>query len=504
METHPWHRFYGSWTPASLDYGDATLVSQLAETVATRPDRIALRYVDQVVTYASLDHEIDRLAAALAQLGVRPGAFVALALPNRPEHVIAFYAVLRLGATVVEHNPQFTAHELAPMVADHGARVAITAGPAVAIFQDLAEIEHVINVDDDWNEFLSRGTELPERATVTKTDVALILYTSGTTGTPKGAMLTHGNLAANALQMAAWRLPEEHPQALAVLPLFHSYGLTMSLTVGILSGATITLLPAPRMEFILSALSAHPPTWMPAVPTIYQRVMSAAPKAHGIKQAIYGAATLPAATVAEWEKLTGGILVEGYGLTEAAPVVACNPLNEHRRAGCIGLPMPDTEVRISPESGELLVRGPQVFAGYLHNEEATRAAFEDGWLRTGDVATQDADGFLTLHARLKETIITGGFNVYPAEVENVLTAHPALSDAAVLGRPREDGSEDVLACIVIKSDGAHSAPTDDELRAWCHSMLARYKVPRSFVRVDDLGRDALGKLRRRSVAERFL
>ncbi|WP_311518476.1 AMP-binding protein [uncultured Corynebacterium sp.] len=507
--SQPWHRFYGEWTPTSLDYGNATLLSQLAETIAAHPERVALRYMGEELSYAQLDAEINRAASALSARGVQRGDFVALALANRPAHVIAFYAALRLGAAVVEHNPQFTTHELTPMVAHHGARVAIAQGPAVGIFRELPQLEHVIDADADWEDFLAEGKKQTPRAEVNKDDLALILYTSGTTGTPKGATLSHGNLAANALQMAHWRLPEEHPQAMAVLPLFHSYGLTMSLTVGVVTGASISLVPAPRLELILAAIAAAPPTWLPAVPTVYQRIVDAAPELPKIAQAISGAATLPSATIGQWETQAHGFLVEGYGLTEAAPVVTCNPLNEHRRAGCIGIPMPDTQVRIDPDTGELLVRGPQVFSGYLHNPEATRTAFQDGWLRTGDLATQDADGFITLRARLKETIITGGFNIYPGEVEEVLLSHPVLADAAVIGRPRPDGSEDVVACIVLASaqPGAPAdaaQPTQEELREWCRGQLARYKVPREFIIVPDLGRDGLGKLRRRAVAERFL
>ncbi|HAT1173677.1 TPA: long-chain fatty acid--CoA ligase [Corynebacterium striatum] len=549
-----WLQHYAEWTPHSIDYGDTTLVDIYTNNLAVNAANPATYFFGKTMTYADLDAQVRAAAASLKAFGIRPGDNVAILLPNCPQHLIAFYAITRLGATVVEHNPQYTAHELESLFQDHGARVAIAWDKAACTLEklrDVTNLETVISVNmiDEmpplqrlalklpfpplkakrealsadapntvpWSTFIStaiggdgRRMKFPE---VSKDDIALILYTSGTTGKPKGAQLSHGNLAANALQVDAWApdLGRGHEHFMAVLPMFHSYGFTMSITLGILAGAEIILLPSPQLPLIMDILKKHTPTWFPAVPTIYEKVLAAAKEegveVNGIRYAISGAATLPVHTVSEWETDTGGTLVEGYGLTEASPVVTCNPLTDARRAGHIGLPFPDTEVRIAnPDNldetqpdgveGELLVRGPQVFPGYLHNEEATAATFHNGWFRTGDMAVMDEEGFIRLVSRIKEMIITGGFNVYPAEVEAIINQHPDVVNVAVVGRPRHDGSEDVVACVILR-EGAALDP--EGLKDFCRERLTRYKVPRTFYHFEHLASDQLGKIRRREV-----
>ena len=505
---------------ADIHYG-ATLTDFLASAVARFPQRPATYFAGHTLTYSELDAQVAAAAGALREMGVRPGDRVALLLPNCPQHVVAFFAILRLGAVVVEHNPRYTAHELTPLLAHHGARVAIAwedIAPTVS-----AQVETTITVSLSEPLPLNGTPVDPHPAALA--DAALILYTSGTTARPKGVALTHGNLAANCLQLETQApLRPGHERFLAALPMFHSYGLTMSVLLAVRCAAEIILLPAPHTDAVTKALTARRPTWMPGVPTIYERAMAATPAAAdtaasdapadlgGVRYSISGAASLPSRIIEPWEARTGGMLVEGYGLTETSPVLTINPLDDSRRAGTIGLPLPDTQLRIGDphdlsrtqpdgEAGEILARGPQVFGGYLADAPATAAAFHDGWFRTGDMGVREPDGHIRLVGRIKEIIITGGFNVYPGEVEEALTSHPDIAQAAVVGLPRSDGSEDVAACVVLAPGAQLHEPA---LRDHCRGLLARYKVPQRFFAMETLAADQLGKLRRRDVQRDLL
>lgn len=495
---------------SDLEY-EATLTDFLATAVDNFPHRPATFFGGETLSYAELDTRIAAAAGALREMGIRPGDRVALVLPNSPQHLIAFFAVLRLGAVVVEHNPQYTAHELTPLFAHHGASIALVWDQVAAVVDGLAST--VIPVSLEAPLPLS-GAPVPHRQAALA-DAALILYTSGTTGQPKGVVLTHGNLASNCIQLEAQvDLRPGHERFLATLPMFHSYGLTMSVLLAMRCAAEIVLLPSPRPAAVVSALAQRRPTWMPGVPTIYERAMNeqaAEPAADlgGVRYAISGAASLPARIIEPWQDRTGGMLVEGYGLTEASPVLTINPLGEGRRVGTIGKPLADTDLRIGdpgdldrsqPDGtpGEILARGPQVFAGYLDNPAATREAFHGEWLRTGDMGVREADGHFRLVGRIKEVIITGGFNVFPSEVEHALLSHPAVGQAAVAGVPRADGSEDVAACLVLQPGATFDA---EALREHCRGLLARYKVPRHFVVQEELPTDQLGKLRRHQVQD---
>ena len=303
---------------------------------------------------------------------------------------------------------------------------------------------------------------------------------------------------------------------LAALPMFHAYGLTMNVTLGVFIGGEIILLPAPDLKLIMKVMKKNTPTWLPGVPALYERIVEAAETAgidiSGVRNSFCGASTLPTRTVERWERYTGGLLVEGYGLTETSPIIVGNPMTPTRRPGYVGVPFPDTEVRIADpdnldvtmpdgQEGEVLVRGPQVFQGYLNQPEATEKSFHDGWYCTGDVGVMEPDGFIRLVARIKEVIITGGFNVYPGEVEEALMAHPDVADATVVGMPRSDGSESVVAAITL----AEGAALDPEgLKEHCREMLTRYKVPRRFYHFDEMPRDQIGKIRRREVRDQLV
>lgn len=560
FETKAWLNYYGEWTPHSLDYEDTTLLDVYDNNLAINADKSATYFFGRSQTYGDLDKQVRSAAAGLRALGVRPGDRVAIILPNCPQHVAAYFAVLKLGAIVVEHNPLYTAHELEGPFKDHAARVAIVWDKAAATLEKLRRttpLETIVSVNMidampkskqillslplpmiakkrealtapaphsiPWDALTGSalggtGDDIASDISVSKDSVAVILYTSGTTGAPKGAQLTHGGLFANLLQGKAWvkGLGDQDERMLAALPFFHAYGLTIVLNLAVYVGAEMELLPAPQIPLVMQIMKKRTPTWVPGVPTLYQKIVEAAQKEgisiSGIRNSFSGASTLPVQTVEQWEKLTGGLLVEGYGLTETSPIIVGNPMNSNRRPGYVGIPFPDTEVRIgNPENldetmpdgseGEVLVRGPQVFAGYLNNPEATANSFHKDWYRTGDVGVMEEDGFIRLVARIKEVIITGGFNVYPLEVEEVLQTHPDVDDCAVVGLPREDGSESVVAAITLM-EGAALDP--EGLKAFCRERLTRYKVPRTFYHFEDLPRDQMGKIRRREVQEQLV
>jgi long-chain acyl-CoA synthetase len=536
--------------PLHLDYGDGTVLDLWEGSAQGHPDRPALDFLGRSWTYAEVDDEVRRVAGGLHALGVRPGDNVALVMPNCPQNVIAFFAVLRLGATVVEHNPLYTTEELRLPFLDHGARVAIVWDKVVPVIEALrhgSALEHVVAVDMTtrlpWRKRLALRLPIAKaraaRDQLTapapgavpwsvlstaapldgshprpgKDDVALLLYTSGTTGVPKGVPLLHRNLVANVVQGRAWvpGLVEGEETFLVALPLFHAYGVTVSVLLGVALAARLVLLPKPETGLIMDAIAREVPSFVPAVPPLYQRIVDEAERRkvsiRGIRYALSGAMPLPAALVERWEAATGGLLVEGYGLTETSPVIVGNPMTRSRRAGAIGVPFPDVEIRIADpddldrdvpqgERGELLVRGPQVFPGYRGLPEETAAAFHDGWFRTGDVVTMSPDGFLTIVDRIKEIIITGGFNIYPSEVEAVLRTHAGVLDVAVVGLPHEDGGEEVVAAVVLV-EGVPVLP--DELRAHSRESLTAYKVPRRVVFVDELPTNPMGKVVRREV-----
>ncbi|TFD60932.1 long-chain fatty acid--CoA ligase [Cryobacterium suzukii] len=548
-----WVKNYQPGVPAEIELPTESLVAMLERSVAEAGTHPALEFFGRRTSYTELGDQIDRAAEGLRRLGVLAGDRVALILPNCPQHVVAFYAVLRLGAVVVEHNPLYTSRELRHQFEDHQARVVIAwdkATDAVREFPADIEIDHVVSVNlltafpalkrlalhlpvkslresraaltgpapgtMSWKKLLAFGVIDSEHPRPSVDDLAAIQYTSGTTGTPKGAMLTHFNLYSNALQGEAWMHGAQYRKEIfyAILPMFHAFGMTLYLTYGIRKQGLLVLFPKFEPGLILAAMKKSPATVYCAVPPIYERTALAA-KEKGIslrscKYCISGAMNLPDHVVELWESVSGGLLVEGYGMTESSPVALGNPFHASRRTGTIGVPFPSTLMKVvdlddpstevpAGQPGELLLKGPQVFQGYWNNpEETAKTLLPNGWLRTGDIVTVDEDGFTTIVDRAKELIITGGFNVSPSEVEAVLRLHPSVSDAAVIGRPLERGGEMVVAAIELKA----GATLDEEaLRAHCREHLAAYKIPRRIVQIENTPRSMLGKVLRKQVRE---
>jgi long-chain acyl-CoA synthetase len=550
----PWLASYAPDVPHEIDLPGGSLVDIVDRSVDRFPGGIALDFLGAETSYRELGDLVARAAQGLADAGVRAGDPVAIVLPNCPQHVVAFYAVLRLGAVVVEHNPLYTPRELQHQFEDHGARTVIAWDKSVAAIQALPDAvrpERVVSVDVTramplrtrlllrlpvakarasraaltahvagtipWERVVAAGPLPTEHPRPAAEDLAVILYTSGTTGTPKGAELTHLNLGANAAQARAWTptIPRDGTSVVyAVLPMFHAYGLTLCLTFAMSMGSRLVLFPRFEPDLVLQAIRRHPPTFLPAVPPIYARLREAAAakgvSLAGISISISGAMALPKSIVVPWEEQTGGWLVEGYGLSECSPVITADPVGDMRRPGTVGLPLPSTEVRVvdpedptadrpTGEAGELLVRGPQVFRGYHRRPEETAAALLDGgWFRTGDIVTIDADGFVRIADRIKELIITGGFNVSPSEVEEAVRELEGVRDAAVVGIPRHDGDEEVVAAVVLE-EGARL--DEAAARAELRDRLTAYKVPRRIVVLDELPTSLLGKVLRRKVRE---
>ncbi|MEX0151397.1 long-chain-fatty-acid--CoA ligase [Microbacterium sp. LMI1-1-1.1] len=549
----PWTNSYADGVPVDLDEQTGSLLDIVDASARDYPDAPALEFFGRETSYTALSEQIARAAAALAAHGVRAGDPVALVLPNCPQHIVAFYAILRLGAVVVEHNPLYTARELRKQFEDHGAKHAVVWSKVVATVQDFpADLRLRTLVSVDVTRAMPLRTRLALRLPVAKarearaalteptsgavawedlvghdplpathprpvaSDLAIIQYTSGTTGAPKGAMLTHANLLANAAQARAWTPSIVRGQGCvvyAVLPMFHAYGLTLCLTFAMSMGARLVLFPKFDPDLVLAVTKRHPATLLPLVPPIAERLLAAAREKgvslEGTQVAISGAMALPHEVVVPFEAATGGYLVEGYGLSECSPVLMANPVADNRVPGTVGLPLPGTECRVvDPEDpridvepgarGELLVRGPQVFSGYYGKPDETEAVFVDGWFRTGDIVTIDDGGFVRVVDRIKELIITGGFNVAPTEVENVLRQHPGVADVAVVGLPSEHSGEEVVAAVVPSTPGELDV---EAVRTFARGILTPYKVPRRIVLVDELPRSLIGKVQRRQVRE---
>jgi long-chain acyl-CoA synthetase len=554
----PWLAAYAPGVPAEIVPPTQSLVGMIEESAETYRDAVALDFFGATTSYRQLGAQINRAAEGLRDLGVRPGDRVALVLPNCPQHIVAFYAVLRLGAIVVEHNPLYTERELRHQFEDHRARIAIVwdkVADTILHFPRDLEVKTVIAVDLTaamprrqrlllrlpiakartaraaltsghpgdavirWRTVVSAKPLPAQHPRPQLADTAVLQYTSGTTGSPKGAVLSHRNLRANAAQGEAWvpGLRRGREVFYAILPMFHAYGLTLCLTFAMSMGARLVLLPKFDENLVLDAMKRTPATFLPAVPPIYQRLVVAAQQRgislRSIRFAISGAMSLPVDTVTAWENASGGTLVEGYGMTETSPVAVGNPMGPTRRPGTVGVPFPSTEIRVVDpdntsvdrgidEDGELLLRGPQVFAGYWNRpQETADVLLPDGWLRTGDVVRVSADGFVTIVDRVKELIITGGFNVAPSEVEDALRAHPDVQDVAVVGLPHPGSGETVAAAVVL----APGRDLDAEaLRTHCREQLSAYKVPRTVIEVDDLPRSLIGKVLRKKVREQLI
>lgn len=508
-----------------------SLATVLEDSSHNHPDRVALVQGDRHLTYREVDEQARRLAHHLTQRGIGPGDRVAVACPNLVEFPVAYYGILKAGAVVVPMNVLMKADEIRYYLTDSSAKALICfAGTSEldlgvqgrAAFDAVDTCEHFILigeadgvVGEDFATALSSADPSFESVIRSESDTAVILYTSGTTGQPKGAELTHANLVLNALGCnRLFQYSDERPDTMLVcLPLFHTFGATVLMNAGFASGSTLVLVPRFTGEVALDLMVEHGVTFFAGVPTMYWALLNALSPAHDVdairahmRVAVSGGASLPVQILEDFRERLGVGILEGYGLSETSPVATFNHLGRPSKPGSIGQAIWGVEVRVvdedwhtitSPdEIGEIAIRGYNIMKGYLNRPDATAAVMRDGWFRTGDLAQQDADGYFFIVDRAKDMIIRGGFNVYPREVEEVLMKHPAVSLAAVVGVPHEEHGEEVKAFVVrVQGDST----TEDDLIAFCREHMAAYKYPRSVEFMDALPMTSTGKILKREL-----
>ena len=529
-------------------------IPEMVLEVASRyPERAAIDFFARQLTYTQLAEDMRRAAGALHQAGVRPGDRVALVMPNCPQHAVAVLGTMLLGAVVVEHNPLAPSGELEGEYARHGARVTIAWSKSLEKLTFLGRGHTTFSMDlttalptasrlalklpikaarekrdqlssprpgwaRSWTRAMRSATPWQGSCPSAMDDVALLIHTGGTTGVPKAAALTHANLMANVEESIAW-VPVLHEGAevfYCILPLFHAFGFTIGFLAGLRLGATIAMFPKFDTAMVLAAQRRLPCTFFLGVPPMYERLLAAAESTNvdlsSIHFSLSGAMPLSASLADQWEQATGGLMIEGYGMTEASPILLGSPLASSRARGALGIPFPSTQVKIvDPENpsrevpegevGELIARGPQVFSGYWNQDDETAEVFtQDGWLRTGDLV-QVRDGFIYMADRRKEMINSSGFNVYPSQVEEAVRSMPGVLDVAAVGVPAGESGEDVVAAVVLEA-GASVTLTD--LRKWAEKSLAHYALPRQIVVMTELPRSQLGKVMRKKVREQIM
>lgn len=547
----PWYKHYPEDIPRTIEYDKKPLYQFLQETAERVPDKKALNFMGKEMTFREILTEAKKLANYLQKLGLKKGDRVASMLPNTPQAVVTYYGALMAGGIVVQVNPLYTERELAYQMKDSGAKFIVCLDillPRVSKVKEETDLEHIIvtriadylpfpknliypfiqkreyNIvvkveeSDDthvWKNVIANSPAEYEDVEIDpEEDLALLQYTGGTTGFPKGVMLTHYNLVANVQMAKAWISKAERDKevVLGVLPFFHVYGMTTVMNLSIMDGAKMILLPRFDAGQVLKTIQKHKPTLFPGAPTIYIGLLNHPDfekyDLSSIKACISGSASLPLEVQEQFEKRTNGKIVEGYGLTESSPVTHANPIWGRRVNGSIGIPWPDTDAKIVKngtleevpvgEIGEIAVKGPQVMKGYWNNPEATEEVLKDGWLLTGDMGKMDEDGYFYVVDRKKDVIIAGGFNIYPREIEEVLFEHPDIVEAAVIGVPDDYRGETVKAVIVPKP----GAKLDEkQLDEYCRKHLAAFKVPRIYEFREELPKSVIGKVLKRQLVE---
>ncbi|NHM31229.1 long-chain-fatty-acid--CoA ligase [Neobacillus terrae] len=527
VHPQPWMKYYPDTTETSFDIPEVSLFSFLEDTVEKYGQQTAIIYEEEHISYNSLKSKTDRLAGAWRDLGAQKGNRIGLMLSNVPLYIISYYAALKLGLIIVQINPQYTQRELTEILTDSDISY-LAAEPE--------QLEKVLNVEKDFpglryifssgqrgkegikllDKLIENASPLVEKVSIkAKEDIAVIQYTGGTTGRKKGAMLTHFNLVANVLQSKALygeKMLFGCETILTAIPLYHVFGMTVGMNMGIYTGATNLLVKKFETEKVLNLIKKHQPTFFPGVPKMYTVFVNyPGIENYGLdsfKICSSGSAPLPVEIIHQFEKLTGSTIGEGYGLSETSPSTHRNPPYGIRKVGSIGLPLPGTDCQIVDDLGEtlppkaigeLLINGPQVMLGYWNKPEETMQAIRDGWFYTGDLAMMDEEGYFYIVGRKKEMIIVGGFNVYPQEVEGVLYEHPSIKEAAVIGVPDHKTGELVKAFVVPKEGKTINLK---DLKEFCYQELTRYKVPKEFEIIEELPRNSVGKILKRLLVEK--
>ncbi|MFS0672992.1 long-chain-fatty-acid--CoA ligase [Ornithinibacillus sp. 179-J 7C1 HS] len=550
-EEKRWHKHYPDEIPTCLSYDEKPLHLFLQDAASEYREKKALHFMGKELTYGEVFEQAKKFTHYLQGLGIKKGDRVAIMLPNSPQSVIGYYGALMAGAIVVQTNPLYTERELEYQLNDSGTKVIVCLDilvPRVTSVKKNSPLQHmivtgikdylpfpknllypfiqkkqynmVVKVEESadthvWNKIMEQAKPEYEEIDVNPVeDIALLQYTGGTTGFPKGVMLSHQNLVANAKMCEAWiyKMKKGEDIVLGVLPFFHVYGMTAVMNISILTAAKMILLPKFDAGEVLKTIHKLKPTVFPGAPTIYIGLLNHPELSKydlsSIDACISGSAPLPVDVQEKFEKVTGGKLVEGYGLTESSPVTHANLVYGNRISGSIGLPWPDTDAKILDmetheeveigEIGELAVKGPQVMMGYWEKPEDTENTLKDGWLLTGDLGYMDENGYFYIVDRRKDMIIAGGYNIYPREVEEVLYEHEAVQEAVVAGVPDPYRGETVKAYVVLKEG---YAITEKELNTFCREKLAAYKVPRIYEFRDELPKTAVGKILRRQLVD---
>ncbi len=551
MKERPWFKHYESEVPKSIEYPEVPLYHFIENAAAKYPDQACAIFKGSEITYAEMDEIIDSLAGALAAMGVKKGTPVGIFMPNSPQFVMAFYAILKAGGIVVATNPLYTAREIEHQMKDSGTEIMLVMSNFYSMIKEVqpkTPIKKLIVTNikeylpgmlrflftltkekkdghrvelgegDYWMQDLLKEYSPADRPQIDMKpkDDALYQYSGGTTGLSKAAIATHGNLVANTLQIKSW-LPsakEGGETVLMAIPMFHVYGMVAGMSFGIAAAASMVMIPNPRdMGDVLGSISKYRPTIYPGVPAMYNAINNHPDVKAGkvdvssIKACISGSAPLMRETQATFEELTGGKLVEGYGLSEAPTATHCNPVFGVSKEGSIGIPFPDVDARIislddevtvleTGEIGELVMKGPQVMKGYLNMPTETTNAIRDGWLYTGDIAYMDEDGYFFIVDRKKELIKPSGFQVWPREVEEVIAENPKVLEVGVAGIPDAYRGETVKAWVVLKPGETLTA---DEVKAWCKEHMAAFKVPTHVEFRDELPKTTVGKVLRREL-----
>lgn len=504
---------------------------QLHVTALENVEKTAYIFQDQPVTYGQLDAQITRFANGLKSLGVEKGDHVALLLGNSPHFIIGLYGALRIGARVIPINPIYTPDEIGYILHNGDVKVVIALDKLLPFFDQLTakvpNVKHVILCESSseseieethekmksFTSVMHRGTDQFDFPEISEQEVAIILYTSGTTGKPKGAMLTHHNLYRNAKDVADFLHINHTDRVVATLPMFHVFGLTVSLNAPLMNGGIVLVVPKFSPAEVFRLIKEYEATIFVGVPTMYNFLLNipnvSAEQTKSLRLCISGGSAMPVALLQSFEQKFQVVVSEGYGLSEASPVTCFNPLDRPRKAGSIGTSIANVQNRVvnefgeevaAGEVGELIVRGPNVMKGYYNMPEETAHAIRDGWLYTGDLAKMDDEGYFYIVDRKKDLIIVGGFNVYPREVEEVLYRHPDVSEVAVLGIPHPDQGEAVKCFVVVKNQET----TKEELIRYCSEHLAKYKVPYDIEFLDELPKNTTGKILRRSLKQQLL
>jgi long-chain acyl-CoA synthetase len=542
-----WLKSYASGVPESIDIEQIPLPEALSRTADRFPGNAALQFQGTTISFARLDEMVSRFAAALRGLGVKPSEKVALLLPNLIQTVVATYGAWRAGAVAVMNNPLYTDRELEHQFNDSGSQYLVSLDVLVPRMIDLREktgIKKIVSchIRDylpfpkkqlfpfvmkqmhrktpvasevyEFTDLLKKCAPLADLPKLEWDETAVLMYTGGTTGVSKGVQLTHGNLSSNCQQGISWfpQFEDGKEVVIGALPFFHSFGLTTVMNAGIFHGYSVALIPKPEPKTILDAIDTYKATYIPAVPTLYNGMINFPDlkkySLKSLKACFSGGAPMPLDTIKNFEGLTGAQICEGYGLTESSPVTHINPYGGVTKPGTIGLPVPNTDAKLvdvddytkevteKGQPGELCLKGPQIMKGYINRPDETEATLKDGWLLTGDIAVVDEEGYFSIVDRKKDMIISGGFNIYPRDVDEVLFAHPKIMEACVIGVPDTHSGERIKAFVVLKKG---ETATADEIIEYCRENLTRYKIPKYVEFVDDLPKSAVGKILRKEL-----